>query len=348
MRLGMLPDNLAERLILLSGILPPAIFESWFGIMLARTVMAATKLDIFESLAGGPLTTEEVAQRCGTHTLATEKLLNALVGVGCLQVRGERYALPRSVRSWVLKDGKNSFRDQNLLHYLEWRWWEHCEEYVRTGKPLRVHQTMTDEEWGIYQRGMRSGIEMMAHWVARHLPLPRTARHMLDIGGSHGYFSVAICSRHPQIRATILELPEALKHAAPLLAQERMGDRVSHRAGNALTEDLGNEAYDLVFLAAVVHHFDATTNQQLIRRITRALRPGGIVAIWEPVRQDRAGRIRQVGGLLDLFFGFFSEAGTWSRAEVAGWFRKAGLEAQTPRSPRMAPDLALHIGRKPV
>ena len=120
MKLGILPENLVERLALLTGMLPPGIFESWFGMMLARSVMAATKLGVFESLVDGPLTAAEVAQRCGTHPRATEKLLNALVGVGCLQVRGKRYRLRRSARSWVLKDGKNSFRDQVLLHYLEW------------------------------------------------------------------------------------------------------------------------------------------------------------------------------------------------------------------------------------
>jgi SAM-dependent methyltransferase len=334
-KLGVVPDNFLERVALLSGLLPPGIFECWFGIMLARTVMAATKLDIFESLAAGPLTAEDVAERCGTHPRATEKLLNALVGVGCLRVLGERYNMPRSAQSLLLKDGKNSFRDQNLLRYLEWRWWEHCEEYVRTGQPLRVHRTMTEEEWGIYERGMRSGIEMNAHWVARHLPLSLKTQHMLDIGGSHGYFSVAICRRYPQLHATILELPQAIKHAAPLLAKERMGDRVVHRAGDALTEDLGSEAYDIVFMSAVVHHFDETTNRQLMRRIARALRPGGIVAIWEPVRQDRDGRIRQIGGLLDLFFGFFSEAGTWSRKEVAEWFQESGLKPYKTRSPRL-------------
>ena len=346
MKLGMVPENLVERLALLSGMLPPGIFECWFGIMLARTVMAATKLDVFESLAAGPLNVAEVANRCGTHPRATEKLLNALVGVGCLKFRGKRYGLRRSARSWLLKDGKNSFRDQNLLHYLEWRWWEHCEEFVRTGEPLRVHQTMSDEEWGIYQRGMRSGIEMPAHWVARHLPLSRTVRQMLDIGGSHGYFSVAICRKYPRLQATVLDRPEAIKHAAPLLAEEGMGDRIVHRAGDALTDELGTEVYDLVFMAALVHHFDDDTNRQLMQRVSRALRPGGIAAIWEPVRQNPSGKIRQIGGLLDLFFGFFSEAGTWSAAEVADWFQAAGLEAQRPRHPRMMPDLALYVGRK--
>ena len=73
--------------------------------------------------------------------------------------------------------------------------------------------------------------------------------------------TVAICRRYPQLRSTILDLPEAIKHAAPLLAKEGMGDRVTHRAGNALTEDLGTEVYDLVFMAAVVHHFDDGTNR---------------------------------------------------------------------------------------
>jgi hypothetical protein len=81
-------------------------------------------------------------------------------------------------------------------------------------------------------------------------------------------------------------------------------------------------------------------------RIARALRPGGIVAIWEPQRQDRAGRIRQIGGLLDLYFGCLSEAGSWSHAEIAGGFREAGLEARRTRSPRVGPDIELHVGRR--
>jgi SAM-dependent methyltransferase len=348
MKLGVIPENVAERLALLFGIPPPGILESWIGIMAARAVMAATKLDIFETLAAGPLTAQEITKKCATHPQATEKLLNALVGMGCLHIKGERYGLPRKMRAWVLADGKYSFRGQILLHYLEWRWWEHCEEYVRTGQPLRLHETMTEEEWGVYQRGMRSGIEFPANWVARKLSLPKTVRTMLDIGGAHGFFSVAICRRYPQLHSTILELPQAIQHAAPLLAKENLGDRIVYQEGDVLTADLGVECYDLVLLAAVVHHFDAETNRELMRRIARALRPSGIVAIWEPLRQDRTGKIRQLGGLMDLFFGLFSQAGTWSADEIANWYKGAGLEPRKPKRMWFGPDLALHVGQKPA
>ena len=89
-----------------------------------------------------------------------------------------------------------------------------------------------------------------------------------------------------------------------------------------------------MFLASVVHHFDEATNRNLMRRIAQGLRPGGVVAIWEPLRQDRAGKIRQLGGLMDLFIGFFSEAGTWSTADVAGWYRDVGLQVQKSWFPR--------------
>jgi len=346
-KIGIIPENLVERLALALGLVPAPAIEAWFSFMLARAIMAGTKLGVFEALAAGPLTCDEVAERCGTDRRATAKLLNALIGAGCVRSEGGRYRLTPAARRGLLESSPNSWRDQTLLHYLEWRWWDSCEDYVRTGQPLRVHDQMTNEEWGIYQRGMRSGIEMPAHWVARHLPVPRAATAMLDLGGGHGYFSVALCRRYPGLRSTVLDLPQAIRHAAPLLAREGMGDRVVHRAGDASTDDFGSDAYDLVFLAALVHHFDEETNRELMRRIARALRPGGIVAVWEPLRQDPAANVRQVGGLLDLFFGFFSRAGTWSSEEIAGWQRGAGLVPRRPIRMWMGPDLALHVARKP-
>ena len=68
---------------------------------------------------------------------------------------------------------------------------------------------MARPEWERYQRAMRAIAGLGATELARRVSLPTRARAMLDIGGSHGYYAVAFCRRHPRLRATVLERPEA-------------------------------------------------------------------------------------------------------------------------------------------
>jgi SAM-dependent methyltransferase len=121
-----------------------------------------------------------------------------------------------------------------------------------------------------------------------------------------------------------------MEHAAPLLAREGMGDRVVHRAGNVLTDDLGTEAWDVVLVSSLVHHFDDATNRALAKRIARALRPGGVYVIQELYRAGSPREAGQIGALLDLYFALTSEAGTWSFEEMADWQREAGLKPRKP------------------
>ena len=184
--------------------------------------------------------------------------------------------------------------------------------------------------------------------LARRLPVPKAARDLLDIGGSHGYYSVVLCRRHEGLRAVVLDLPEAVEHAAPLLAAEGMGDRVVHRAGNALTDDLGSETYDVVMASQLVHHFNEDQNRSLTERVARALRPGGIFAIIEAFRPTSPKDAGQMGALLEFYFALTSESGTWTPEEMAGWQREAGLRPRRPVRFRNAPGVGAQIASKPA
>jgi len=171
---------------------------------------------------------------------------------------------------------------------------------------------------------------------------------MLDIGGSHGYYSVVVCRRHAGLRATVLELPQAIEHAAPILAAEGMGDRVVHLAGDALCDDLGSERYDLVMTSQVVHHFSEEQNRDLTRRVARSLRPKGVFAIVEEFRPSTARRARQLGGLLDFYFALTSRSGTWSEGQLASWQREAGLEPRRAIKFLSAPGIGIQAATKPA
>jgi 2-polyprenyl-3-methyl-5-hydroxy-6-metoxy-1,4-benzoquinol methylase len=347
MKLTVAGENAIERVLLALGIPPVTLLDTHMSFLRARTIMVGVKLGVFDALAGGPLTAADTADRCVTSPAATEKLLNALVGSGYLRARGGRYALTAVARKWVTSDSPTSMRDKVLFEFVEWSIAERFEDYVRTGEPLDIHRSVSNEQWGLYQRAMRALSGFAAPEIVRRTPMPRGATAMLDIGGSHGYISVAMCRKHPQLRATVLDLPEALVHAAPILAKERMGDRVVHRAGDALADDLGTAAWDFVYVSQLVHHFDEPTNRGLVQRIARALRPGGVCVIVEMVRTQSPGSAGQVGALLDLYFALTSQSGTWSIEQMSGWQRDAGLVPQNTVRLRTVPGAAEIVAIKP-
>jgi SAM-dependent methyltransferase len=345
MKIDVRAESVLERIALAMGQVPVPIAHALGGALLARSVIAATRLGIFEALRAGELGADAVAPMCGTDVTATQKLLDVLVSAGYLVATGPRYGLAPMSRQWMLRDSPNSLYDAILYQRLESTWLDQLEVFVQTGRPLDFHTTMTRDEWGLYQRAMRAIAGLVATEVARRLRLPSDSQRMLDIGGGHGFYAVTLCRQYPSLRAIVLDLPEAVEHAAPLLARERMEGRVVHRKGNALVDDLGSSSYDLVLLAQLVHHFDESTNRELVCRAARALRPGGQLVIVEPVSRDGA-RAGQVARLLDLYFAFTSRGGTWSFDDLARWQRRAGLQPRPPMRFRRLPDFGAQVATK--
>jgi SAM-dependent methyltransferase len=347
MRLGAVPENPIEWVIARLNVAPRPLLETQMAYTLARLIMVATKLGVFEALAERSATPQEVAARCGTNSVGTEKLLFALAGAGYVRSENGRYALTHVSRKWLLAESPRSIADKLLLQFHEWDWLERAEDYVRTGEPLELHSMTDDEQWDLYQRGMRAMANAFAGEAVRRMPVPKDATDMLDIGGSHGYYSVALCRRNERLRSVILDLPQAVEHAAPLLAAEGMGDRVVHLAGDALTEDLGTDAYDLVLVAQLVHHFSEAQNRDLAARIARALRPGGVHAVLDEFRPRSAKDAGQVGALLEFYFALTSQSGTWAVEEISDWQRQAGLSPRRPIRLRTAPGVGIQAAVKP-
>jgi SAM-dependent methyltransferase len=347
-RFGAVPENPVERLIVRLNLAPRPLLETQMAYTLARVIMVGTKVGVFDALSDGPATPEEVAERCGTSAAGTRKLLFALAGAGYVSADDGGYALTPVARKWLLRDSPSSIADKMLFQFLEWDWMDRAEDYVRTGEPLDLHRAdLSADDWDLYQRGMRAMANAFAGEAVKRMPVPKGARRMLDIGGSHGYYSVALCRRHEGLRSEVLDLPAAVERAAPLLAAEGMGDRVVHRAGDALTSDLGTGAYDLVLISQLVHHFTAEQNRELAARVAAALRPGGVFAVLDEFRPRTPKDAGQLGALLEFYFAMTSESGTWAVEEITGWQRQAGLEPRRPIRFRSVPGVGIQAAAKP-
>jgi 2-polyprenyl-3-methyl-5-hydroxy-6-metoxy-1,4-benzoquinol methylase len=341
-------ENSIERAFARTNIGPWPILHTQIAYTLARVIMTATRLGVFEALDDKPAAAAEVARKCATDPRATEKLLFALAAAGYAEARDGGYALTPRSRKWLRRDSPDCLADKLLLQFLEWDWMERSEEYVRSGRPFELHETLPSDEWPLYQRGMRAMATPLASEFARRLRMSKPPKTMLDIGGSHGYYSVLLCRRHEELHAIVLDLPEAVEHAAPLLAAEGMGDRVVHQAGNALTDDLGVEDYDIVIAAGLVHHFTEEQNRALAARVARTLNPGGIYAIIDAFRPTSPNDAGQIGALLEFYFALTSQSGTWTPQEMATWQRAAGMRPKRPLRFRNTPGAGAQIATKPT
>ena len=106
MRLNAVPENLLEMIALHAGVVPTPLGDTIVAMTLARTIMVATKLGIFETLAKGEGTPCEVAAGCELDQHATEVLLLALAGAGYVRNKGTHYMLAPVARKWLLKSSR--------------------------------------------------------------------------------------------------------------------------------------------------------------------------------------------------------------------------------------------------
>ncbi len=254
--------------------------------------------------------------------------------------------MKRTYRKWLLNGSEANLIGLLRFQLFEWDWMAKLEGYVRTGNPLEVHSTMSKKEWELYQEAMRDVSFNAAKELAGKIPVPAGAVRMLDIGGSHGLFSIEICKRHPALTSTVLELPGAVESASVIAKRYDKTGRVKHVAGDALTDDLGTEEYDLVLINNLAHHFTADQNRAVAIKVAQALKPGGVFAIGDLIRRESPGAGGVVASTFGLIFSLNSSSGSWPSAEMESWQKAAGLIPEKTLAPLSMPGWKMIIARK--
>ena len=161
---------------------------------------------------------------------------------------------------------------------------------------------------------------------------PLNFKHLLDVGGASGTWTLAFLRAVPGARATLFDLPDAIPHAATRFAQAGCGSRVTLVAGDFYTDPLPQGA-DFAWVSAIVHQNSREQNRALFAKVYAALDFGGRIAIrdivMEPTRTaPRAGALFAINMLVHTPGG-----GTFTLAELDEDLRQAGFGPATLRLP---------------
>lgn len=315
----------------------------------SAVLFAAADLDVFTILSSGAKTAREVAAAAGAHESPMRMLLQACANEGLLTQEGERYANTPLTDAFLVR-GRPAFSAHGLKYAEDlYPAWGNLAMLVRSGRPPMPPQTILGDD----EEKTRSFV-MAMHERARgigsvlpHLVDLNGRRHLLDIGGGPGTYSVSLIRDTPALRSTILDVAGVLEVTKELIAASGVADRIELRAGDYLTSDFGS-GFDVALLSGMMHRETPSNCRRLLRKTLEALDPGGLVIVSDVFFDDSTKRSPPFAVYFALNMMLTSDEGSaHAKTEMAEWMGAEGFaDIQIRDLPPPNPH-ALVLGTKP-
>lgn len=309
------------------------LFDITAGFVYSQVLYGCVELDLFDKLARGPRTADDLADEMGMSVPMADRFLRAAVALDLLERRGGgRYGLGKlgaampgnpGIAAMVqhhrmlyhdLDDPLALFRGELAQTELG-RYWS----YAGSTDPAADG----DERVAEYSLLMSASSGFVAEDTLDAYPL-RKHRCLMDVGGGEGRFLIEAGKRWPDLALRLFDLPAVVERARGRFEQAGMSDRVEVFGGNIKADGLPRGA-DIISLVRVILDHNDDGAMVILRAVRAALEPGGTLMITEPMSETRGSA--PVG---DAYFGLYLLAMGSGRArpprEHREMLRAAGFE----------------------
>lgn len=301
------------------------ILELMWSFRPTAVLGAAAELDLFTKIGADALSAEAVAGRLTADLRATTMLLDALASLGFLEKSGSQYRVPEPLRPLLASDSPQSvlpmvWHSMNVAR----AWWQ-LAQVVQSGKPGErpVSIRGPEADRAAFVAAMNTVSAPIADPLVAKLGPPKF-RHLLDVGGASGTWTIAFLKAVPNARATLFDLPDAVEQARQRFAGTEWADRVALAPGDFYVDELP-AGVDYAWVSAIIHQHSREHNRQLFAKIHRALVPGGRIAIRDVV-MDETKTAPQYGALFAINMLANTESGgTFTLGEITDDLAAAGF-----------------------
>jgi predicted O-methyltransferase YrrM len=322
------------------------ILEMMAGFRPACVIGAAAELDLFTTIGQQAMPLETIAEKVHGDRRAIRILLDAVAALGLLDKHDERYEVPMALRP-LLSAGSPQCILPMIWHSMAiLRGWSQLAWIGRAGIPGPRTASIrgAEADRAAFVAAMHTVSGPIADGLVARMGPPQF-RHLLDVGGASGTWTLALLRAVPGARATIFDLPDAIEQARSRLQGSELADRVTLAAGDFYVDPLPAGA-DYAWVSAIIHQHSREHNRALFAKVFAALERGGRVGVRDIVMD--ASRTRPVfGALFAVNMLANTDSGdTYSLEEISADLQAAGFVE--PRLAVAADDMqAVVEARKP-
>ncbi len=282
------------------------LFDIVQGFVKSQVLFALVELRVLHRLMDGPQTVESLAVVSDLTIDRMDRLLRAATAMKLIRLdRKGRYSLARKGAALIGVPGL-----EDMIRH-------HAAFYRDLSDPVALLRDEVDTElaafWPYvfgadrakdvetsnrYSDLMARSQEMVAADTLSAVNLRHT-KHLLDVGGGYGVFAEAAAQKHPDLRATVFDLPAVQEQASERMGASKASNRLAFVPGSFRDDPLPDGA-DTVSLIRVLYDHEDDTVADLLRQVFDALPEGGRLVISEPMS---GGDRPEIAG--DVYFSFY-------------------------------------------
>lgn len=260
------------------------VFDTLFAYQKSAALKTAIDLELFTAIDEGARTAAAVAARTNVSERGARILCDYLTVNGLLAKAGSTYQLAPESAAFLSKRSPAYLGTvANFLLRPEFKNnFENLTEAVRRGGVGPHDTNIVSHENPVWVEFARSMMPMMvpaAHAIADRLASSEPIK-VLDIAAGHGAFGIAVARRNPNAEIVALDWKPVLALAEEHAQAAGVHARYRTIAGDAFTVEYGS-GYDVVLVTNFLHHFDAATNTEMLKKVHAALKPGGRAVVLE-------------------------------------------------------------------
>lgn len=237
------------------------------------------KQGIFDLLDDTPQKAELLARESGYLPERLVFLLDALTSMGLVEKTGKSYALSPAARTYLSQNSPFYLGDLIELDLAP----EKIQQWGTLGNWLKG-ETVGDKSHNpkavfnpSFVRAMAQGVLTNKSFVetislvANHSCFP-SSRKLLDLGGGHGLFAIALKRLHPELDAVVFDLPHVEQVTRDYA--RRYTTEIGFHPGNFYEDNLP-PGQDIILAFDILHPVPKSKKEEVFSRVHKALKPGG-------------------------------------------------------------------------
>lgn len=289
--------TLLESILSRLNILPTPLFDAPLAPGIARVLVAACELSIFDTLGKGKLSAQALAEKLHCDPEKLQLLLQLLVSAGYLRHHKNYYANTRVARRWLMSNSPVSIAPY-IVHSPDIvAIWEHLPDVLFTGKPamgmpyqVDAGNPETQKLLARHYAGLASLAMALGKEIVRRVHIPAKATQLLDVGGSHAAYSALFCKKYSRLHATIMDIQPGIEAGERTARLMKLENRMSFICVDIVQDEFTSvcpASFDVALYFHIAHLLQPEVNQAVLAKVVQTLKPGGMLVFVDQVTDQR-------------------------------------------------------------